>query len=422
MIKKQLLTLLMFTLLGTTTTAYAITVEELAAQFEAYKKQQEVELEKIREKNDDLKAENFKLKTQLEETREIVDNNVAAVETVSETFEADEGKSRWYDRTSIGGYGELHYNNWNFNDGSSKNEVDFHRFVLFIGHEFTDKLRFFSEIELEHAVTGDGYDGEVELEQAYIEYDFTDWASAKGGLFLMPVGILNETHEPNTFYGVERNLVETFIIPTTWWEGGLAGNMRFDNGIGLDAGVTTGLEVDNSVYIRGGRGKLSKQTAEDGALFGRVKYTGLPGLELAASLIWEANLSQNVPGVDVGGGFLTEFHAIYNHEIGPGTFQGRALYSRWDIDTNIQGADSQYGWYVEPAYKIPTSIGDVGVYGRYSKLDYYRSKELKRAIYEGGVNWWLHENVVFKADYFYQDGQENFSHGHGFDLGLGYQF
>ena len=419
--KIHLLTLFISILVGSTS-VQAMTVNELAAQFEAYKIQQAAELEKIRVKNDDLKAENFQLKTQIEETREQVENNTVAVDTVSDSFESTGSKSHWYDRTTIGGYGELHYNNWDFNDGKSKNEIDFHRFVLFFGHEFTDNLRFFSELELEHAVTGDGFGGEVELEQAYIEYDFNDQASAKAGVFLIPVGILNETHEPTTFYGVERNLVEKFIIPTTWWEAGLAGNYRFDNGIGLDTGVITGLEVDDGVYIRGGRGKISQQTAEDGALFGRVKYTGLPGLELAASLIWEANMSQSVPGVNVGGGFLSEFHAIYNHTIGPGTFQSRALYSRWDIDTNISGAGSQYGWYLEPAYRLPTSIGDVGVYGRYSNLDYYKSKELELATYEGGLNWWMHEDVVFKADYFYQDGQENVSNGHGFDLGIGYQF
>ena len=421
---KRALTLFLFTLLGTASIAEAMTVDELAAQFEAYKHQQAIELEKIRQKNDDLKAKNFELKTQLEETQQQVENNSNAVETVSDNYEAEGETTHWYDKTTIGGYGELHYNNWNSTNGKKdKDEIDFHRFVLFFGHEFSDKLRLFAELELEHAVTGDGFGGEVELEQAYIEYDFTDQASAKAGVVLMPVGILNETHEPTTFYGVERNQVEKFIIPTTWWEAGLFGNYHFENGVSLDAGVATGLDVDNSVYIRGGRGKVSKQKAKDGSLAGRVKYTGLPGLELAASLIWQANMSQSTPGVNVGGGFLSEFHVIYSHQLGPGTLQGKALYSRWDIDTPIDEASAQWGWYLEPAYRMPTSIGDIGVYGRYSKLDYYKAKNQQVAIYEGGVNWWLHEDVVFKADYFYEDGQSiGRTNIHGFDLGIGYQF
>ncbi|MEK9765788.1 MAG: porin, partial [Thalassolituus sp.] len=117
----------------------------------------------------------------------------------------------------LGGYGEMHLN---LNQGSD-NEIDFHRYVLFVGKEFNDKVRFFSELELEHSLAGDGKPGEVELEQAYVEVDVADNTQVKTGLFLLPVGILNETHEPETFYGVERNNVEKRIIPTTWWEGGV---------------------------------------------------------------------------------------------------------------------------------------------------------------------------------------------------------
>ena len=71
----------------------------------------------------------------------------------------------------IGGYGELHYNNWDISDGTKKREIDFHRFVLFFGYDFTDSIRFHSELELEHSLAGDGKPGEVELEQAYVEFD-----------------------------------------------------------------------------------------------------------------------------------------------------------------------------------------------------------------------------------------------------------
>jgi hypothetical protein len=412
------------TFLGVASFANAMTVDELAAQFEAYKIQQALEMEEIRDKNDDLRAQNFVLKSQIEKTQQQVENNSNAVEIVSDSYEDEVQTTHWYDKTTIGGYGELHYNNWTSTDGKKdKDEIDFHRFVLFFGHEFTDKIHFYSELELEHAVSGGDKSGEVELEQAYIQYDFTEQASAKAGVVLMPVGIINETHEPPTFYGVERNQVEKFIIPATWWEAGLFGNYHFDNGISVDAGVATGLDVDNSVYIRGGRGKVSKQKAKDGALAGRVKYTGLPGLELSASLIWEANMSQSSSDVDVGGGFLSEVHAIYSHKLGPGLLQGRALYSRWDIDSSIADADSQWGWYIEPAYRLPTSIGDIGIYGRYEKLDYYKKTKQELARYEGGVNWWLHEHVVFKADYFYEDGQSgDRANIQGFDFGIGYQF
>jgi len=113
---------------------------------------------------------------------------------------------------SMGGYGELHYNRVDTDKGYS-DEVDFHRFVLFFGHDFSDRVRFFSELELEHSFSGDAAPGEVELEQAYVEFALTHKLSARTGLFLLPVGILNETHEPPSFYGVERNDVEHIVLP-----------------------------------------------------------------------------------------------------------------------------------------------------------------------------------------------------------------
>jgi hypothetical protein len=125
------------------------------------------------------------------------------------TDEAIKAQVKLSNKTTLGGYGELHYNNLRDQKGSSnKDQMDFHRFVLFVNHEFNDKMRLVTELELEHSLSGDGKPGEVELEQAYIQYDLTAKTSITGGLFLTPVGILNETHEPPTFYGVERNDVE----------------------------------------------------------------------------------------------------------------------------------------------------------------------------------------------------------------------
>ena len=150
----------------------------------------------------------------------------------------------------IGGYGELHYNNLEFPDGTKFRELDFHRFVLFFGYDFTDSIRFHSELELEHSIAGDGQNGEIELEQAYIEFDLTENMETKAGLFLIPVGILNETHEPTTFYGVERNPVERNIIPTTWWEGGAALTGRFGgSGVSYDLALTSGLDGKAYVFL-----------------------------------------------------------------------------------------------------------------------------------------------------------------------------
>ncbi|BCG64036.1 MAG: hypothetical protein methR_P1801 [Methyloprofundus sp.] len=414
--------LVLASLLATTSTAQALTVDELAEQFEAYKQQQQQEFQKLRKENAELKSNNSELKEKLDNTEQQVENNTVAVETISDNVESQSSSGgHWYDRTTIGGYGELHYNNYDSSDAKQqKDEIDFHRFVLFFGHEFTDNLRLFSEVEIEHSISGNGWGGGVELEQAYIEYDVTDQASMKAGLFLIPIGIINETHEPTTFYGVERNNVEKYIIPTTWWEAGISTKYNFANGIGVQLGLTSGLNADDG-YIRGGRGKISKQLVKSGGVYGGIKYTGLPGLEVAANFNYQTDLDQGASDT-MGDAVLSEFHAIYSHTLGPGTIMGKALYARWDISTTIDDAHTQDGWYLEPSYRVPTIIGDIGVYGRYEELKYYNKKQRSFGKWELGFNYWIHQNVVFKFDYFEKNSTDGSAKQTGFDLGMGYQF
>ena len=144
-------------LLSSTSIAHALTVEELAAQFESYKKQQAVKFEQLSTENKQLKQKNNALKEKIETTQQQVANNTAAVEVVGESFDDVSKTAEWFNNTTIGGYGELHYQNRSIENGSHKEEIDFRRFVLFFSHEFTDNLRLFSEIELEHSIAGDGH-------------------------------------------------------------------------------------------------------------------------------------------------------------------------------------------------------------------------------------------------------------------------
>ncbi len=349
----------------------------------------------------------------------------AAVVAVEESAAGGRG-GNWADRTTLGGYGELHYNNIDARDPANDDkEIDFHRFVLFFGHEFTDDLRFHSELELEHALAGDGDDkpGEVELEQAYIEYDIRDNLQTRGGVFILPIGILNETHEPNTFYGVERNDVENIIIPSTWWAAGAGLSGQHASGISWDLAVHEGLEIPTSSFrVRSGRQKSAEAIAEDLAWTGRVRYTGIPGLSLGASINYQTDASQ-VSGDDLESGLLLEGHVDYQK----GPFGLRALYAEWDLDITpaglalVPGADKQHGWYIEPSFK---PLANVGVYARYEDIEGARDVD-KFDQWEVGVNFWPHENVVLKADYRSRDhdntsaADEDFD---AFDLGIGYQF
>jgi len=391
---------------------------------ELWKMMQEMQqqMQQVQTQNQQLKAENTTLKNKVEETEQAVEAVVVATEEAASS-PLFSGKN-----TTIGGYGELHYNNLDDrNSGDADiDEIDFHRFVLFFGHEFTDNLRFFSELELEHSIAGEDKAGEIELEQAYIEYDINDQNRVKGGVFLLPVGIINETHEPNTFYGTERNPVEKNIIPATWWEGGVMFSGDIANGFAYDLAVTSGLDVSKkgteaSFKIRDGRQKVGKAQANDLAYTGRLKWTAIPGVELAATMQYQEDITQgNV--LDSDGAVLFETHAA----IQQGAFGLRALYAQWNLDGNapeLTGYDEQTGWYLEPSYKINEYFG---VFARYNEWDNQAGDSSIDSQFEQidlGVNWWPHKNVVVKVDYQFQKAESDTAKElTGLNVGLGYQF
>lgn len=298
--------------------------------------------------------------------------------------------------------------------------LDLHRFVIFVNHEFNDNIRFFSEFEIEHAFIADNNDGsgdtspgEVEVEQAYVQFDITDNSKIDAGVFLIPVGILNETHEPPTFYGVERNPVEKNIIPVTWWEGGAMLSGNYESGFSYDIALTSGLNGGTS--IRGGRQKTAAATANNLAATGRVKYTGVRGLELAATLQYQDDMTQDSAD-SIGSATLVETHARWN--VADFTLTG--LYARWDIDGDVASStqkDVQDGAYLEASYKVTPAWG---VFVRQNQWDNGGTGDTKESQTDVGVNYWPHENVVLKADYQAQnDIAGDFD---GFNLGIGYQF
>ena len=324
-------------------------------------------------------------------------------------------------KTSIGGYGELHYNNLNGEGGASdKKEIDFHRFVMFFGHEFSKTVRFWSELEVEHSIAGEGKVGEIELEQAYIEVDLNQKHKTRFGMMLIPVGIMNETHEPPVFYGTERNPVEKNIIPATWWAGGVSVLGELSPGWSYEVAVHEGLNTTaaKSYKPRDGRQKTGKAQADNLAYTGRIKWTGVAGVEIAATVQQQTDITQGNDAT-AGSANLFELHGIYNK----GPFTVKALYAQWSLDgTGPQsiGADEQSGWYVEPSYKINEKFG---VFARYNKYDNAAgdSTASEKQQTDVGFNWWIDPSVVVKVDYQTQDndGGEN---QNGFNLGMGYMF
>lgn len=318
-------------------------------------------------------------------------------------------------KTSIGGYGELHYNG---GSSSSDDEIDIHRFVIFLGHDYSDTVKFFSEFEIEHSIAGDGQPGEVEMEQMYVDVDYGDF-NAKYGVFLIPIGILNETHEPDTFYGVERNGVEKNIIPSTWWEGGIMLSREIGEGLNIDAGIHSGMQIPDTGKVRSGRQKVGEAINNDWAGTIRIKKT-TPGLEYAFTYHKQTDAAQSQDAFNGLSAALMSGHVEYNK--GPLLIQ--ALYAEWDLrhaDMEALGKDKQNGYYMTFGYKVKENIG---VFVRSEMYDVTAGdtgdSEVNTETF--GVNYYIHPRVVLKVDFQnvnYDDGTQDESL---FNLGFGFSY
>jgi hypothetical protein len=396
--------------------AQAPEADDLRALIEAQQRQ----IELLQQQLDATRATMAQLAEQVEDNAQASTEANTKAEILADTMESQPVAAA--PSVKLGGYGELHVNMLeNQANGESFNELDFHRFVLFFQHDFNDRLRFNSELEIEHAYSGEGKPGAVELEQAYVEYDWADNHSFKAGVFLVPVGLLNETHEPPTFYGVERNPVENRIIPTTWWEGGLAFTGGFGDAFRYDAAAHSGLftTAGDGYAIRAGRQKTAKARFDSQAYTGRLRWLGIPGLEVAATVQYQEDISQETDPL-AGSAFLYTGHVAWRR----GHFGLRALYADWSLDgagPEAVGADRQAGWYIEPSWRFNEQWG---VFARYNQWDNQAGDRIDSAYtqWDFGVNYWLHPDVVFKLDYQDQDAPMGKKEMDGWNLGVGYQF
>lgn len=316
------------------------------------------------------------------------------------------------------GYGELHYNNPEGSDVPDPNDpaiMDMHRLVLGWSYVFNDRIRLHSEIDFEHAAT------ELELEFAFLEFDLAEGVQARVGSLLMPVGDLNEFHEPTLFYSVERPYIQSRIIPTTWQEGGAGlavdlagfrGRLYLVNG--LDA---TGFSAGGG--IRGGRQKVAEAKAEDLAVVARLELVGVPGVRVGGSF-YQGGADQDPEGdldVDVT---LWDLDATARF----GAFEARGIYVMATIDGTddlnalLSGGDPDFdpvgeelaGWMAELAVHVLPLLmeteQDVVIFVRMEEFNTQEEVALgdpndanDRQVLTFGAAYYPHPNVVLKVDH-----------------------
>lgn len=199
----------------------------------------------------------------------------------------------------VGGYGEVHYNQPMSGSTYNNGKLDVHRIVMLLGYNFNEKTQFISEIEFEHV-------SEVYIEQAFLNYKLNNAINFRGGLMLVPMGIVNEYHEPTTFNGVERPLIDNTIAPTTWREIGLGitgtilpVSMKYQaylmNGFN---GYNGSAKLNGSKGLRSGRQKGAESYISSPNFAGKVEYFGIRGLNIGLSAYLGKTQSTLYDGLD----------------------------------------------------------------------------------------------------------------------------
>ncbi len=337
--------------------------------------------------------------------------------------------------TTLSGYMDFHYNN--FRGGSS--QLDFHRFVLLVGHEFQEGIRFYSELEVEHSFVKDGQ-GELELEQAFVDFHLGPKLVIRAGIFLVPIGILNERHEAPAFFGVERHQLETVLVPTTWFEPGVGAFGRLVPGLDYKLYLLGSLDARGfgPGGIRGGRGKAFKTNADQPAVVARLTYGGLRGLDLGASVYRgdaghgvETSVLVTLLEADARWrGGPVELRGIWVH-----TRVGNAQELNLELDREVDDAVAERmgGFGLQAAVHLLPSTHPMGLaaFARYEEADTQRrvpegfqpAPRFDRDWWTVGLSFWPDPDVVLKADYqFAGNGDPTVEATDSFNIGLGWWF
>ena len=352
----------------------------------------------------------------------------------------------------LGGYAQIDFNQPIEGGTFTNGKLDVHRMVLMLGYRFNDQISFMSEIEIEHA-------SEIYLEQAYLNYRFRDWLQLRAGLLLVPMGIINENHEPPTFNGVERPSLDYYVVPTTWREIGIgfAGNLR-EVSLNYQLYVINGVlgydgnpKLNGSSGFRSGRQKGISSVIGSPNVSGRIEYYGLAGLTLGLSGYGgktQTSLNRGIASDDqlaierrdssVVNMTMAGFDARY--QVHGFSLRGQFNYAVFgnSADYNaFTGSDlgsSMMGFYLEGAYDVFHSFESIShqltPFVRYENYNTQNSVEEGLSVSDAyhreeiiaGLGWKPVSNVALKADYQLVRSKAESSFNGILNLGIGLMF
>lgn len=343
---------------------------------------------------------------------------------------------------TVGAYGEILYNQPEGDNG----ELDIQRLVLLFGYRFNEKTQFVTEVEFEHV-------NEVFIEQAFVNYAVGNNISIRGGLMLVPMGIVNEFHEPTTFNGTERPAMDNVIVPTTWREIGIGVAGRFnDISLGYQAYVFNGFKsttpdgeggvsgfLKGSNGLRSGRQKAIQSTVDSPTLSAKLDYYGIPGLRLGLSGYFGKTQAEDevetFDGANIGISMIgLDARYAYQRFTARGQFIHASL-SDTDKYNNLTGRDLGsvlQGFYLEGAYNLlpRTKKQKLFAFTRYEKFnthadtagDLVANDAYDRTDVTTGLTYHIAPGVVVKGDYQFRSNESDTDTKDRLNFGIGVWF
>lgn len=315
---------------------------------------------------------------------------------------------------TFGGYAEVLYNQ----PESLNGEIDVQRLILLFGYKFDDRTQFVTEVEFEHVK-------EVYIEQAFVNYALSNSLNVRAGLMLVPMGIINEYHEPTTFNGVERPSLDNKLVPSTWREIGIGVSGRSD-GLSLryQAYIFNGFLSHNGVDglikgsngLRSGRQKGAESVFRTPNLSMKLDYYGINGLRLGLSGYFGSTqaddevfdtagstVSMSMLGLDTRYAFR-KFTARGQYITT--TFNDAEAYNQF---TGKDLGSGMSGYYIEGAYNLLpiTNRQRLFAFVRYEDFDTHRSvptntlrnPAFHRKEITTGLSYHIAPGAIFKVDY-----------------------
>lgn len=354
-------------------------------------------------------------------------------QTTSENYNVNAAENLEKQRENkfqFGGYGQIDYTQRFSSSTQYAGKLDPHRVVLFLGYQFAKNIHFVSEFEVEHGQ-------EFYVEQAFVNYRLNDAVQFRGGVMLIPMGIINEYHEPTTFNGVNRPSLSSVIVPTTWREIGIGVHGRLHTlGLRYQAyvfngfnGYDNGQKLNGAKGFRSGRQKALESYITSPNFSAKVDYYGIENLNIGLAGYFgksQSKLFNNLDKEDAAARQVADSSVVNIAMLGvDARYKLGGLELRGEYIHSFIGNTAEYnaiggkkndlgsqmnGFYLEAAYNLLHNRFDgskrLVPFVRYENYNTHHktvnmepNKALHKVEWIAGIGFQPANGIVFKVDY-----------------------